>query len=116
MNKRVLNKNTRNLRRQSTNVETLLWSKIRGRQIGSFKFRRQHVIGPYIVDFVCLSKRVVIELDGGQHAVERKKDDARDNWLRREGYTVLRFWNHEVFENLDGVLEFIRRRLNSPSP
>ena len=116
MRKRILNENARNLRKQPTDVETLLWAKIRGRQIEGLKFRRQHVIGPYIVDFVCLCKRVVIELDGGQHAVERKKDEVRDNWLRREGYVVLRFWNHEVFENLEGVLEAIRKELISPSP
>ena len=86
------------------------------RQIQGFKFRRQQPIGPYIVDFATFEKKLVIELDGGQHAMEREKDEERDVWFKKEGYEVLRFWDNEVFENLDGVLEVIKNKLLFPSP
>ena len=86
------------------------------RQMQGFKFRRQQPIGPYIVDFVTFEKKFVIELDGGQHAREREKDEERDLWLKKGGYEVLRFWDNEVFENLDGVLEVIKNKLLFPSP
>ena len=77
------------------------------------KFRRQHPMGRFIVDFVCLEKKLVIELDGGQHAGcrEEVRDLERDKWLRQEGYIVLRFWNNEVFENIDGVVNRIVEEL-----
>ena len=81
-----------------------------------YKFRRQQPIGPYIVDFVNFKKRIVIELDGGQHAIEKENDVKRDAWLNSEGFEVLRFWNNEIFENLEGVLDVIRKKLLSPSP
>jgi len=71
-------------------------------------FRRQHPIGRYIVDFVCLEKHLIIEIDGGQHDIERDKDEVRTKWLVSEGYRVLRFWNNEVLTNLEGVLDTIR--------
>ncbi len=86
------------------------------RQLEGFKFRRQQPIGPYIVDFVSFEKKLVVELDGGQHAIEKEKDKRRDLWLKEEGYEVLRFWDNEVFENLEGVLEVRKTRLLSPSP
>ncbi|NIQ38089.1 MAG: DUF559 domain-containing protein [Proteobacteria bacterium] len=97
------------LRKGSTVAERLLWHRLRGRQLKGLKFRRQQPIGPYIVDFVNLEKRIVIELDGGQHAIERDKDEERDVWLIRQGSKVLRFWNNDVFHNIDGVLEVIRK-------
>jgi very-short-patch-repair endonuclease len=106
----------RKLRKQATKTETLLWRKLKMRQIQGFKFRRQQPIGPYIVDFVTFEKKLVIELDGGQHAMEREKDEERDAWLKDQGYEVLRFWDNQVFENLDGVLEVIKNKLLSPSP
>ena len=106
----------RKLRKQATKAETLLWRKLKMGQMQGFKFRRQQPIGPYIVDFLTFEKKFVIELDGGQHAMERKKDKRRDFWLKKEGYEVLRFWDNEVFENLDGVLEVIKSKLLSPSP
>ena len=78
------------------------------------KFRRQIEIGQYIVDFVCFEKRLVIEIDGGQHA-DSENDKIRDRWLKEEGFEVLRFWNHDVLKNRDGVLEKIMERLCSPS-
>ncbi len=111
-----LTQNARLLRKQSTDTEKLLWSRLRAKQIISCKFRRQQPIGNYIVDFVCFSEKLIIELDGGQHAIQKNKDKERDNWLCKEGFTVLRFWNNEVIENLEGVLDVISRHLMSPSP
>jgi very-short-patch-repair endonuclease len=84
---------------------------MRNRQIGGRKFRRQAPIGRYIVDFSCMDAKVIVELDGGQHAAQHHYDDVRDNWLTSEGYRVLRFWNNEVMENLDGVLQRILQEL-----
>ncbi len=106
----------RTLRKRTTEAEKLLWQRLRSRQLESFKFRRQQPVGQYIVDFVSFERRLVIELDGGQHAISKEKDKKRDRWLSQEEYVVLRFWDNEVFENLEGVLETIRRRLLSPSP
>ncbi|MBK5100741.1 MAG: endonuclease domain-containing protein [Desulfobacteraceae bacterium] len=106
----------RTLRRRATDAEKLLWQRLRNRQLEGFKFRRQQTIGRYIVDFVNFEKRLVVELDGGQHAIEKDKDEKRDAWLKGEGYAVLRFWDNKVFENLEGILEVIRRSLLSPSP
>ena len=104
------------LREQSTTAERLLWQQLRSKQLEGYKFRRQEPIGRYIVDFVNYEKRIVIELDGGQHAIDKENDQIRDNWLKAEGFKVLRFWNNEVFENLEGVLEVMRKELLSPSP
>ena len=104
------------LRTKSTDTENLLWGRLKGKQLEGLKFRRQQVIDHYIVDFVCFEKRVIIELDGGQHAIESFKDAERDKYLVRNGFEVLRFWDNEVLENLEGVLEVIRTRCLSPSP
>ena len=101
-------KTAKALRKRSTDVERLLWRYLRAKQIGGLKFRRQQPIGQYIVDFACFEKKIVIEVDGGQHAVERRKDTERDEWLRSQGFKVLRFWNNEVLTNTQGVLEIIR--------
>ena len=85
---------------------------LRLRQLDDHKFRRQYVIGPYIVDFVCLQRRLVVEVDGGQHGQERAGYDAeRTRWLQSRGHRVLRFWNNDVLRNVDGVLEVIRQTL-----
>ena len=78
------------------------------------KFRRQEPMGSYIADFVSYESKIVIELDGGQHAENNKKDKERDGWFKRQGYEVLRFWDNEVFKNKDGVLETIRKKLLTP--
>ena len=106
----------KNLRRRPTDVEKLLWKRLRSKQLKGLKFRRQHPIGNYIVDFACLDKQVVIELDGGQHAVDENKDRERDKWLEGEGYKVLRFWNTDVLTKIDGVLEVIREHCLSHPP
>lgn len=105
------------LRNNLTDAEKRLWYFLRAKQIGGLKFRRQAPVGPYIVDFVCFSKKLVIELDGGQHAdaIHVTKDAARDAWLTAEGFTVLRFWDNEIFQNMDGVGEKIIKTL-TPSP
>ena len=106
----------RKLRKHPTKAENLLWQNLRNRQLEGFKFRRQQPVGPYILDFVNFEKRLAIEVDGGQHAVLKDKDKKRDAWLKAEGFEVMRFWNNEVFENLDGVLQVIRAKLTTPSP
>ena len=100
----------RKLRASQTNAETILWNRIRNRQIDGHKFARQVPIGRYICDFVCRERQIVIELDGGQHA-ESSTDAVRDRYLTAEGYRVLRFWNNDVLGNLDGVLTTIQSEL-----
>jgi len=107
------------LRRRSTDAEQLIWSRLRAGRLEGMKFRRQHPIGPYIADFVCLERKLIIELDGSQHALpeELLKDSQRSEWLEKEGYSVLRFWDNEVLTNTEGVLEVIRERLyRTPAP
>ncbi|MDP2756949.1 MAG: DUF559 domain-containing protein [Desulfurivibrionaceae bacterium] len=98
------------LRNNLTDAERCLWQHLRNSQIEGVKFRRQQPIEMYIVDFVSFDKRIVIELDGGQHAEAERKDQQRDACLAINGFSVLRFWNNDVFENLEGVLEIIRQR------
>ncbi|MEK6766254.1 MAG: endonuclease domain-containing protein [Planctomycetota bacterium] len=109
MNRKLTNI-ARSLRKRSTDTERFLWRHIRAKQLESLKFRRQQPIGNYIVDFVCFEKRVIIELDGGQHTydTEMNKDLIRDKWFEEQGYKVLRFWNNDVLKNMNGVLEMIR--------
>ena len=109
------------LRRNPTEVERLLWQRLRFWQVGGFKFRRQQPLGDYIADFVCFEERLIVEIDGGQHADQKDYDKKRDAWLRDQGFIVLRFWNSDVFQNMDGVLQVIRENLTStpfliPSP
>jgi very-short-patch-repair endonuclease len=96
----------RQLRKHSTQAERKLWRHLRSRSLAGFKFVRQEPIGPYIVDFICREKRLVIEVDGGQHA-ESKRDAVRDQWFVEHRYRVLRFWNNEVLENIEGVWDTI---------
>jgi very-short-patch-repair endonuclease len=98
----------RSLRKQQTEAERLLWSRLRNRQLQGCKFRRQQPIGPYIADFLSLEPKLIIELDGGQHAEQQEQDNQRTRYLQALGYRVLRFWNHEVLNDLDAVLEAIR--------
>ena len=103
--------NARTLRREHTDAEGLLWARLRTGALGGRKFRRQQPIGPYIADFACMPEKLLVELDGGGHAERETLDRKRDEFLRRKGYRVLRFWNTEVFENLQGVLEKIHEAL-----
>jgi very-short-patch-repair endonuclease len=106
----------RKLRLNQTEVERRLWSRLRARQLWGVKFRRQHPIGPFIVDFCCLERRLVIELDGGQHAAQVKADQKRSAFLERSGYRVLRFWDNAVMEDIQAVLEQIDAILKHPHP
>jgi very-short-patch-repair endonuclease len=109
----------RGLRNSPTDAEHRPWQRLRGRQIEGCKFRRQHPYGDFILDFACLERRVVVELDGSQHFDASDRDAARTRELESETFTVLRFWNNEVSENIEGVLEAIRQCLMlraTPSP
>ena len=100
---------SRMLRARSTDAEIALWRRLRARQILGTKFRRQAPIGQYIVDFVSFDLRIVIELDGGQHALspQHQRDVVRDRWLEEQSFLILRFWNSDVLSNMDGVLSRI---------
>jgi very-short-patch-repair endonuclease len=108
----------KDLRSRSTDVERILWCHIRAKRLDGLKFRRQHPIGKYIVDFVCLERKIVIELDGGQHAKPGTEayDRERDNRLEKEGYRVLRFWDNDVLLNTKGILEVIREQCAEHPP
>ena len=101
----------RNLRKNQTDAEKLLWKHLRSRQLDGYKFRRQCPIGRYIVDFVCKSNMLIVEIDGGQHAELTAKDEARTDFLNKEGYKVVRFWNNDVFSDTDAVLQSIHEEL-----
>ena len=105
----------RSLRLRSTDAETKLWNRLRGRAIGGCKFVRQEPVGPYIVDFICRERRVVVEVDGGQHATD-PRDAVRDQWLVEHRYRVVRFWNNDVLQNINGVLETIAEALHGDAP
>ena len=102
-----------------TETEHRLWLRLRRRQINGHKFRRQFPLGKYVVDFLCLETRLIIEVDGGQHAKQTGKDELRDKWLASQGFRVLRFWNNDVLSETDAVVETIVQALNEtphPSP
>ncbi|HEX4407444.1 MAG TPA: endonuclease domain-containing protein [Xanthobacteraceae bacterium] len=105
----------RRLRKNSTPAERKLWRHLCSRSLCELRFVRQKPIGPYVVDFVCREKRLVIEVDGSQHA-ESKRDAVRDRWLMQHRYQVLRFWNNDVLGNVEGVLESILAAANARTP
>jgi len=102
-----LTNKARSLRKNQTDVEQLVWKHLRNRQLYNYKFRRQFPIEPYIADFVCLDLKLIIELDGGQHASQIDYDNQRSLFLEQRGFKVIRFWNNDVIENTVGVLEAI---------
>jgi len=103
----------RTLRKNLTDAERILWKHLRLRQFEGHKFRRQQPIGKYIVDFVCFEKKVIIEVDGGQHSEQVGYDSERDEQLGRQGFRVLRFWNIQVTQEIDAVKETIMKALSS---
>jgi very-short-patch-repair endonuclease len=108
---------SRVLRRDATTAERQLWQAISARKLGGIRFNRQYPVGQYICDFVSREYRLVIEVDGGQHALATGYDENRTQFLEQQGYTVIRFWNSEVTESLEGVLARIQRVLvDMPSP
>jgi very-short-patch-repair endonuclease len=106
-----LQQRARQLRQNMTEAERTLWHRIRSRQLSNTKFRRQFIVGTYIVDFICLEHRLIIEIDGGQHAQNKSYDDSRSEYLSQQGFMVLRFWNHEVLSDMEAVLEVILNNL-----
>ena len=114
---RPISPHARPLRKTMTDAERAMWLQLRDRRLGGFKFRRQWTIGSHVVDFCCIERRLIVEIDGGQHSAER--DAARTHELKKAGYRVIRFWNNEVRENLDGVLALLLSALRThphPSP
>lgn len=105
----------RTLRRDMTEAETALWRHLRRRQLQGHRFRRQCPIGRYVVDFVCIERRLVVEVDGGQHAGSTR-DPPRDAWLRAQGFLILRFWNNEVLEQIEDVCDMILESLSKLTP
>jgi len=112
LDKSTLRQRARNLRKNSTDAEKHLWYNLRANRLG-FKFKRQVPIGTYIVDFACLEKRLIIELDGGQHLDNQTYDMKRTDWLNLQGFTVLRFWNHDVLQQTPSVIEIIMKALSN---
>ena len=108
-----LKSRAKELRRNMTIAERALWKILRRKQLDC-KFRRQQPVGDYIVDFVCFEKKLIVEVDGGQH-FGSEKDVERTNWLENEGFKVVRFWNNEIIRNVEGVYSKIVKK-NSPSP
>ncbi|MDD4928069.1 MAG: endonuclease domain-containing protein [Gallionella sp.] len=106
----------RELRKSMTDAERKLWRGLRLRQMNGHKFRRQFPLGCYIVDFVCLEARLIVEVDGGQHADEEYGDVKRDAWLTAQNFRVLRYWNNQVLNEVDEVLADILRALTSAPP
>ena len=101
----ILRDRARQLRHNQTDAERKLWARLRSRQLCGSRFRRQHSIGPFITDFCCFEQRLVVELDGGQHASKATADQRRSVFLESCGYQLLRFWDNEVMGNIDGVLQ-----------
>ncbi|KZC15795.1 DNA methylase [Rhodanobacter sp. FW510-R12] len=106
----------RGLRQSMTDAERKLWHRLRNRQLCGCKFRRQHEIDHYIVDFACMEAMLIIELDGGQHAEQVSYDEHRTRHLQAKGYRVLRFWNNEALTNIESVLEVILEAVAKPPP
>ena len=98
------------MRKEPTAAEARFWHEVRNQQLDGLKFRRQVPIGPYIADFMCVEHRLIVEIDGGQHA-EAAADTERDEFLKSQGYAVLRFWNHDVLINIESVIDTVLHRI-----
>ena len=111
MEKPNLVNRTKKLRQSETEAEQIIWSWLRAKKLKGVKFRRQEPVGIYVVDFVSFEKKLIIEIDGGQHNIEVNKanDEVRTEWLESQGFRVIRFWNNEVSSNLDGVITQIQK-------
>jgi very-short-patch-repair endonuclease len=117
MNDSALKHRRKELRRNQTDAERALWAQVRNRRLLGMRFLRQYSVGPYILDFYCPSIRMAVELDGGQHndPEGKKHESVRSEFLLAQGIEVLRFWNHEVLQNMQGVLAKLEARLPSPN-
>jgi len=100
-------KKARKLRKNMTEAEQALWNRIRDRQLSGNKFRKQAPIHRFVVDFVCFEKKLILEIDGSQHKGQIEYDKERTAWLMSQGFTVLRFWNNDVLQNMEGVIQRI---------
>jgi very-short-patch-repair endonuclease len=109
--RRQTSRHASRLRREATDAERLLWGALRSRRLIGYKFRFQATIEPFVVDFLCVEARLIVEIDGSQHNAE--VDAGRTHFLQSRGYRILRFWNNEVVENLDGVLEVVMAALDA---
>jgi very-short-patch-repair endonuclease len=108
-----LTKFARQMRCEPTVAELKFWYQVRDRRLEGFKFKRQIPVGPYIADFICIERRLIVEIDGGQHS-ESEHDRKRDAFLTSEGYRVLRFWNADVLTNMEGVIDMVIMELGVP--
>lgn len=107
----------RELRKNQTDAENKVWRELRNRRFSNLKFRRQYVVGPYVVDFCCPEKKLIIEIDGSQHKLQKSYDDERLKYLELNDYEVMRFWNNDVLEKCESVLNLIYQKVNPhPSP
>ena len=106
----------REMRSRMTDAEAMLWMMLRNRRIAGAKFRRQHPVGRYILDYYCVENKLAIELDGGQHGVALDYDQRRDSWLRTQGIQVLRFWNNQMLIETEAVMEAIYQAIIATSP
>ena len=106
-------KQAKSLRRAMTEAEQRLWYHLRNRRLNGYKFKRQYPIGNYIADFICLEKNLIIEADGGQHLEQAAYDAERSRYLESRGYSVLRFWNHDILQQTEAVLTHILHHLEN---
>jgi very-short-patch-repair endonuclease len=116
--KRLLTSVAKRLRHEMTDAERVLWRELRAHRFAGLKFKRQEPLGLYVVDFVCYEAKLIIELDGGQHANQQESDAERTRWLESCGFRVVRFWNNDVLTNIEGVMQEIEKELSphtSPS-
>ena len=113
MPKPNLTNRAKELRQTETEAEQIIWSWLRTKKLNGVKFRRQEPIGIYVVDFVSFEKKLIVEIDGGQHSIEENKanDEIRTQWLESQGFHVIRFWNNDISSNLDGVITHIQEAL-----
>ena len=116
MRNTVLQRRARALRNRATDAERYLWQYLRGRQLAGHRFRRQVPIAGFIADFACLEAKVIVELDGGQHVQNVGYDEQRDRLIEAQGFRILRFWDNQVFQETQAVLEQIMRALEAISP
>ncbi len=114
MDRKQLLEHAKTMRSHPTDAEQRLWYHLRAKRFMGLKFKRQKPVGPFIADFVCMEYKLIVEADGGQH--ETARDAARDAWFEENGYTVLHFWNHEVLQQTETVLEKIRQIVDALSP
>jgi very-short-patch-repair endonuclease len=109
--KNVFSGAAKKLRHNLTEEEKILWERLRNRKFNGLKFRRQEAVGKFVADFICYERKILIELDGSHHMEQKERDAERDSWFSGQGYKVIRFWNHEVTEDIEGVQERIKEHL-----